>query len=222
MQNEAENIVETETAIDEELFDDEFTEDDESAVSNDFFQGASSNSDYPPYWFIELLAGLSPESLSNFEATQRLSAMQMEQPELDPVQATQITAELLSKLLPKKQALSTDVAARAEIVKRREIIRYQKFMKKFHDENPMELKYHAAKARPYSNDDDPDELMESDGTKKLQRMINNQKSLESRHKQKLNRVNNGMTVIYLRERILEYQKRMNMLKTLLKKRETSQ
>lgn len=128
--------------------------------------------------------------------------------------------EILNKLFPTKRELSAEAKIRADEIKEREMLRYQQFMQERDVENPKELIYHPSKIRKHNKNQI--DVSSGDVQHKLEkRLINNQKSLESRHKKKFQRTNNSYTLIYLRERILEYQLRMDMLKETIHQKNIS-
>lgn len=125
--------------------------------------------------------------------------------------------EVLSKFMPcdRQRHLPHDVIERAEELKERERIYHEHFIATMLSKYPVDHSYHANKARTYLQEDDTssDEMSRRQRTEA--RKSNNDKSMESRYKKKVERAVNAYTIIHLRERILEYQTRMNFMKDLL-------
>lgn len=120
--------------------------------------------------------------------------------------------EAISKFLPKERVLSSDVAERAEELKEQERIYHENFISTILNKYPVDNSYHANKARKYSQDTSRDDESKYQTTA---RKNNNDKSIESRYKKKVERAVNAYSIIHLRERILEYQTRMNVMKEML-------
>lgn len=125
--------------------------------------------------------------------------------------------EVIEKFIPHRREPPHDVHImdRAEEMKEQERIYHEHFIETMLNKYPVDNSYHANKARKYS----PDQDTSSDETSRRQRSearkSNNDKSMESRYKKKVERAVNAYTIIHLRERILEYQNRMNFMKEML-------
>lgn len=120
--------------------------------------------------------------------------------------------EAISTFLPREIVLASDVAERAQELKEQEKIYHENFLSTILNKYPVDNTYHANKARKYSQD-----TLNVDESKRQTkaRKDNNDKSIESRYKKKVERAVNAYSIIHLRERILEYQTRMNIMKELL-------
>lgn len=92
---------------------------------------------------------------------------------------------------------------------------HKQFLEKRITDIPMKRTYSREKVRQVcsqSESFDLNNISQSDLQKRAQlRSINNQKSLQSRLKQKMSRVTDSLTVLYLRERIAEYERRIEKL-----------
>lgn len=117
--------------------------------------------------------------------------------------------EATERFLPREQNLTPELLRRAEILKRKESELYHKALSEFLAKNPVERTHHPSKARMHT----PSEL--SSGIDQETRRSNNTKSFESRYKKKVERAVNAFTVVYVRERILKYNCRMNMMQEML-------
>lgn len=122
--------------------------------------------------------------------------------------------ETLEKFIPQERQLPADVAERAEDLKEQERMHHEHFIATMLSKYPVDNSYHPNKARKYSQDQDTsnDEEYKRQTTA---RKTNNDKSIESRYKKKVERAVNAYTIIHLRERILEYQTRMNIMKEMM-------
>lgn len=123
--------------------------------------------------------------------------------------------EVIGKFLPPKRELPHDVMERAEELKEQERIYHEHFIETMLNKYPVDNSYHANKARKYSPDQDTSSDEMSRRQRSEARKSNNDKSMESRYKKKVERAVNAYTIIHLRERILEYQNRMNFMKEML-------
>lgn len=122
------------------------------------------------------------------------------------------------KNLPNLYLLTTRIMFETdeyEKILKMEMAAHEKFIEKTLNEIPLDKKYNRGKVRNVcrQNPDTDIENQTPDQKKQtekraMQRAINNQKSLASRHKQKYSTLANGLTVLYLRHRIVEYEKRI--------------
>lgn len=121
--------------------------------------------------------------------------------------------EILNKLLPRKRLMTPAVKERAEELKQQERMHHERFIEAILEKYPIDKSYHPNKARKYTNSDNDTD----DGFKRqnVARRSNNDKSMESRYKKKVERAVNAYTIVHLRERILAYQTRMSMMKEML-------
>lgn len=123
--------------------------------------------------------------------------------------------EVIRKFIPQRRELSNDEIERAEELKEQERIYHEHFIETMLNKYPVDNSYHANKARKYSQEQDTS----SDEMSRLQRSearkSNNDRSMESRYKKKVERAVNAYTIIHLRERILEYRSRMDSMKEML-------
>lgn len=123
--------------------------------------------------------------------------------------------EAIAKFIPENRELPHDVLDRAEEMKEQERIYHEHFIETMLNKYPVDNSYHANKARQYSQDQDTSSDETSRRQRSEARKSNNDKSMESRYKKKVERAVNAYTIIHLRERILEYQTRMNFMKEML-------
>lgn len=123
--------------------------------------------------------------------------------------------EVIGKFIPESRDLPIDVMVRAEEMKEQERIYHEHFIETMLNKYPVDNSYHANKARQYSQDQDTSSDETSRRQRSEARKTNNDKSMESRYKKKVERAVNAYTIIHLRERILEYQTRMNLMKDML-------
>lgn len=123
--------------------------------------------------------------------------------------------EVMEKFIPPPRLLPHDVMVRAEEMKEQERIYHEHFIESMLNKYPVDNSYHANKARKYSPDQDTSSDDASRRQRTKARKSNNDKSMESRHRKKQERAVNAYTMLHLRERILEYQTRMNFMKEML-------
>lgn len=123
--------------------------------------------------------------------------------------------EVIAKFIPESRELPHDVLDRAEEMKEQERIYHEHFIETMLNKYPVDNSYHANKARQYSQDQDTSSDETSRRQRSEARKSNNDKSMESRYKKKVERAVNAYTILHLRERILEYQTRMNFMKEML-------
>lgn len=172
--------------------------------------------EFTPTWFCEMLVGSTDASPANFGENQTKPAITEKSVE-----------EVLNRVLPKKRQLSADAVARANKLKYREMCLYRAFMSEIDEEMPNELMHHPDKARSFTQNDfdectssddadDADDTDSSHHTPDNGKANSNSKSMESRFKQKIGRRNSCLTIMFLRERIFEYNMRMDILKRMLK------
>lgn len=92
---------------------------------------------------------------------------------------------------------------------------HKRYVEKRMADIPLKRTYNREKARPVCRQFDslsPSEANQNETQKRIQmRLINNQKSLQSRYKQKLSRITDSLTVLFLRERIAEYERRIETI-----------
>lgn len=160
----------------------------------------SNKSDVPALWFIEKcrIEEDNPDGVSKSRNLSELGTTK---------------DEVLNKLLPPKKQLSPDVIQRAAELKEQERIHHEDFVATMLSQYPVDKSYHPNKARKYATSDydaDEDSKRQTEARKN-----NNGKSMESRHKKKVERAVNAYTIIHLRERILAYQTRMSLMKEML-------
>lgn len=156
--------------------------------------------DVPALWFIEKCK-IDEEHPDGVPKNRRLS------------QLGTTRDEVLNKILPKKRVHAPDVIERAKELKEQERIRNEDFVATMLGQYPVDMSYHPNKARKYVNTDydgDDDSKRQTEARKN-----NNDRSMESRYKKKVEQAVNAYTIIHLRERILEYQTRMNLMKEMI-------
>lgn len=95
----------------------------------------------------------------------------------------------------------------------KEKLLHKQFLEKKIADIPMTRNYSRERTRQTSSQNESfDGTYEMHGQKRTQmRSINNQKSLQSRLKQKMFRATDSLTVLFLRERIAEYERRIEKL-----------
>lgn len=123
--------------------------------------------------------------------------------------------EVVSKFIPPPRQLPHDVMDRAEDMKEQENNYLEDFIEAMLNKYPVDGSYHANKARKYSFEQDISSDEANRRQRTQERKSNNDRSMESRYRKKVERAVNAYTVLHLRERILEYQTRMNFMKELL-------
>lgn len=156
----------------------------------------------PPLWYIE--KGLLDEKQAN--------GMQDEMPEKTFEELGESKAEIMSSFLGHDREVEPDVAIRAEQLMEKERNIRERFLQKVMAIYPVDKSYHPSKARKYTSSETENE---DENSRDEERRNNNGKSLESRHKKKVERAINAYTILHLRERILTYQARLNIMKEML-------
>lgn len=164
----------------------------------------------------------SPKAESSIPALWSIEKLKIDEqypegvPDSKPLAHFGVTKEeVIEKFLPKQRQLSHDVMARAEELKDQERNYHEDFIDSMLHKYPVDNTYHPNKARKFSTDQDisSDEMNRRQLTEA--RKSNNDKSMESRYKKRIERTVNAYSVLHLRERILEYQHRMNLMKEML-------
>ena len=169
---------------------------------------------------IEPMVSKSPKLENNIPALWELekSKIEAEYPDGVPPKSTlaafdeSTKQEVISSFIPKPRQLPRDVMERAEEMKAQERQKHEDFVEMMLNQYPVDKTYNPNKARKYSEEQEDDDTSRE---RSEARKANNNKSMVSRHKKKIEREVNAYTVIHLRERILEYQTRMNFMKEML-------
>lgn len=100
-----------------------------------------------------------------------------------------------------------------------EIKLHREFIEKRIEQFPIKQTYNQKKVRSVCRQNEIKELWSLNDScqknkKAEMRYVNNQKSMQSRNKQKMSRINDGLSVLFLRERIAEYEMRIQKMMKL--------
>lgn len=129
----------------------------------------------------------------------------------DPAEEDHLKEKFLQSFLPPEKEFGPD-----ELIKRQQLLHheqelYEKFLQRANIEYPMQLSYHDNKAR--KNVAECNCLKRN--CKKCKRLIQNQKSLESRYKAQIENRNNLFRILFLQERIAKYTLLEQMMKKMV-------
>lgn len=128
---------------------------------------------------------------------------------------TENSAELEKKLIPDEKELPPDVEERANEILERENENYFKFIDWVLKEYPVEETHNPRKARKHASNGDGEKTDEIDSEPSVnRRKIANDRCFKSRHIKDVESAIDGYSVIYLQERILEYELRMEFMKQM--------